>query len=88
MNYLLYYILKAEEEATGIKKWITDFFAEIGKECKDFFDEIVDIFKIFKEHTYDALSAKYGSTGVTLAFLTIGIILFMIIITVVIRGKE
>jgi len=65
-----------------------EFLKNIGEEIKEFFTEIIDFFDLIKRNTFDVLVEKFGETGVLIAFFTVGIILAMIIITGVIRGKD
>jgi len=81
---LLYLLEKAENE----KAWYIKLLEKIGTEIKQFGREIGDFFGMIKRNTFDKLVEAFGETGVLIAFFTIIIILTMVIITGVIRGKE
>ncbi len=68
--------------------WYLKIIKKIGKELSDFGRDFKDFFLLIKKNTYDALVEKFGATGVSLVFIVFGLILFMIIITKVIRGKD
>ena len=65
-----------------------EFLKKFGEEVKEFFIEIIDFFGMIKRNTFDVLVDKFGETGVLIAFFTVGIVVFMIIVTGVIRGKD
>ncbi len=81
---ILYLLETAQEE----KKCYVKFFESIGKQIKEFGREIGDFFNVIKKNTFDKLVEAFGATGVLIAFFTLLIIVGMIVITTVIRGKE
>ena len=87
MNSIIYFLLETAKKEEN-DKWYIKIFKEIGKEIKDFAKDFKEFFKMIKSITYDALVEKFGYTGVTLLFAAIFVILIMIVITTVIRGKE
>ena len=88
MNYgtLLFLLEKAAKEEN--EAWYLKIIKKIGEEIADLFKDFADFFSLIKKNTFDVLVDKFGETGVMLAFLTIVIIIFMVIVTGVIRGRD
>ena len=76
ISFLLEATKRVEEDP-----WYLKILKTIGKEAKDLGNDFLNFFLLIKEHTYDAMSAKFGATGVSLVFIGLMVILFMIIIT-------
>ena len=68
--------------------WYIAIFKKIGKEIADLGRDFKDFFLLIKKNTYDVLIEKFGSTGVNLVLIMLFVIVFMIIITKIIRGND
>lgn len=68
--------------------WYIAIFRKIGKEIADLGRDFKDFFLLIKKNTYDILIKKFGSTGVNLVLIMLFVIVFMIIITKIIRGND
>ena len=86
MQLLMTFLLETAKKEED--PWYLAILKSIWKEVLDLGKDFRDFFLMIKEHTYDALADKFGATGVALVFIAIMVILFMIIITRVIRGKD
>lgn len=58
---------------------------DFKRDIEDVFKDFKDIFIFIKRYTYDILAEKFGSTGVNILFLALGVALLMLILTQVIR---
>ena len=67
--------------------WYISIFKKIGKEMGDLGRDFKDFFLLIKKNTYDILIEKFGETGVNMVLILALVIIFMIIVTKVIRGN-
>lgn len=86
MQSLMYFLLEVAKKEED--PWYIAILKKIGKEIADLGKDFKDFFFIIKKNTFDALAEKFGETGVTLIFLLAFIIIFMIIVTKIIRGNN
>ena len=82
-NTVLFLLETAKED-----KWYTKLFKSIIEQIKEFAGEFADFFSFIKRNTFDKLVEKFGATGVLLVFFAALIIIGMVVITGVIRGKD
>lgn len=68
--------------------WYISIFKKIGKEVSDLGRDLKDFFILIKKNTYDILIEKFGETGVNMVLILVLVIIFMIIVTKVIRGNN
>lgn len=87
MNKTLLFLLEQSKDIEE-KKWYIKFLEKIGKEAKDLIKDFLNFFRLIKENTYDALVEKFGYVGVTLVLSALVVIIFMVIVTRIIRGKD
>ena len=87
MNKTLLFLLEQSKDIEE-KKWYIEFLEKIGKEAKDLINDFLSFFRLIKENTYDALVEKFGYVGVTLVLSALVVIIFMVIVTRIIRGKD
>ena len=87
MNKTLLFLLEQSKDIEE-KKWYIKFLEKIGKEAKDLINDFLSFFRLIKENTYDALVEKFGYVGVNLVLSALVVIIFMVIVTRIIRGKD
>ena len=87
MNKTLLFLLEQSKDIEE-KKWYIKFLEKIGKETKDLINDFLSFFRLIKENTYDVLVEKFGYAGVTLVLSALVVIIFMVIVTRIIRGKD
>ncbi len=68
--------------------WYISIFKKIEKEMSDLGRDFKDFFILIKKNTYDILIEKFGETGVNMVLILALVIIFMIIVTKVIRGND